>query len=228
MISTAEEFVSRLLNYFKSTDEVHLELIDGLKAWLKRQNFNDVELDKLYYIIQEGCSTFPMVKTVSRLWHEKGERYNKNQKNDSSRLADLKKRETGWERIIDEIKDIRREQDIRELSASEIDILEYFDEFYYTYRLINEVPDKQFSQDEKSTYMRKVLETFREGIPINIESVKKHMAWRIKKYKQMYGDEEEEMSSRVTRTFDMVSQAFAANSKALEREPDKQPDLNFR
>lgn len=226
MISSAEEFVSRLLSYFKSADDVSGELIDGMKAYLRRENFNDIELDKLYNIIQEECATFPMVKTVKKLWYEKGERFNKTQKIGNSKLEDLKKN-AGWERIIDEIKDIRREQDIRVLRASEIDILEYFDDFYYTYRLINEVPDKQFSQEEKATYMRKVLETFREGIPINLESVKNHMAWRIKKYQQMYGDEEEEMSSRVTRTVDMVNQAFASNSKALEREPDKQPNFNF-
>jgi hypothetical protein len=226
MISSAEEFVSRLLSYFKSTDEVSAELIDGLKAWIRRENFNDIELDKLYNIIQEECATFPMVKTVKKLWYEKGERFHKAQKVGNSKLEDLKKN-AGWERIIDEVKDIRREQDIRELRASEIDILAYFDEFYYTWRLINEVPDKQFSQDEKATYMRKVLETFREGIPINLQSVKKHMEQRIKKYKQMYGAEEEEMCGRVTRTVDMVNQAFTQNSRALEPEPDNQQNLNF-
>ena len=67
MIETAQEFIDKLLNYFPKTDDITGELTDGIKQYIRRNNFNDVELERLYSIIQENCGSFPLVKIVAKL-----------------------------------------------------------------------------------------------------------------------------------------------------------------
>ena len=67
MIATAQELIDKLLKYFPKTDRVSAEMMDALKAYCRRNNFNDMELDRFYDLLTEHCEYFPVVKTAETL-----------------------------------------------------------------------------------------------------------------------------------------------------------------
>lgn len=226
MIDTAQDLVDKLLNYFPKTEAVSAELTDGLKAYVRRNNFNSMELDRLYNIIQENCGSFPLVRVVAKLWKEQGERFDTGISPDNSAISKFK--HSGWREVVDEVKAIRETQERRDLKNSEIDMLNDYEDLYYVYKLLQEISPLVMPENHKDTYMRKVKEDVDNRIPINLERVRAQMKRRHDEYNQKYGDQEQEAAERtLSKSVDDMQKAFGANSKMLEPEPDKILSFKF-
>jgi len=221
MIDTAQDLIDKLLKYFPKTEDVSAELTDGLKAYVRRNNFNSMELERLYNIIQENCGSFPLVRIVAKLWKEQGERFDKGIGPDNSAINMFKHK--GWKEVIEAVQEIRAAQEYREMKASEIDIISDYDDLYYVYKLLQEVSPLVMPEDRKDVYLRKVKEDVDSRIPINLDRVRTSIQRRHDEYDQKYGDQEIEAAERtLTKSVNDMQKAFGANSKMLEPEPDKQ------
>jgi len=214
MIETAQEFVDKLLNYFPKSDDISPELTDGLKAYIRRNNFNDVELDKLYAIIQENCGNFPTVRVVAKLWKEHGERFEKGITPDNSAISKFK--HSGWREVIQEVQGIRAAQEYRILKNSEIDILTDYDDLNYVYKLLQAVSVLVMPEDRKDVYMRKVKEDIDNNIPIKLDRVRASIQRRLDEYEEKYGLQEQEVTDKLTKSVSDMQSSFGSRSKQLE------------
>lgn len=227
MISTAQELVDKLLKYFPKTEKVSAEMMDALKAYCRRSNFNDMELDRFYDLLTEHCEYFPVVKTAAKIWREYGQRAEKVTASFASRAISENKK-IGWEKVIDEIKRIRRKQDHSDLMAAEIDLLHDYEDLSTVYFMLNAVPEVIMPEQYKATYLRKVKEDIDNHIPVNLTAARVRIEKRIHDYNIMYGLEEGEIlenNTGISKSFEQMQKAFGERKQSLEPEPDKQMNL---
>jgi len=197
MITSAQELVDRLLKYFPKTEAVSLEVIDALKVYIRRGNFIEEELDRMYEIIVENCAAFPQVRIVAKLWKDNRDRSNRNTKcfRDVNNAKEIYMH-TGHNDIIQEIKIIRDKQSREErLTNKEIDLLDTYEDLCYVYTQVNALPDGVIDREHKETYIRKAKETIDAGIPINFTAFEREMNRRRAQAVEMYGEQDAEIDA---------------------------------
>ena len=202
MIKDAEDFIAKLINYY-SRDDVSLELSDGLKDYVRKYNFKDVEMDYLYSLIKENCGHFPIVKTAKSLWEKYGKTWNGGgrQKSGNAQLDDLRTR--GYSTVIATVKHIyvkqqqRREADPNYKNPiSETEVLLEYTDLYNAFNRVEEVPDVVFPREKKDIYYRKMKETVDEGKRIDMSAVNKAMEERERLYHETYGTDNSPVIAR--------------------------------
>ena len=221
MIDTAQGLINKLKNYY--SEDVSVELEDGLKGWIRKKNFSPDEFENLYEIAVENCARFPKVQLIAKLWNEQGQKISKGEGHGKAITALHDNRDKAWQSIVDQIKDIRNAQEHRDLSCREIDLLHEFSDLMSVYNLLETVPTIIMPQKYKDTYLRKVKEDICNNIPIKLDAVRRHITRRHKEYDQKYGAEaqEYETSAQITRTIDDLHSVFEDNAKLFEPEPDR-------
>lgn len=220
MIDTAQGLINKLKNYY--SEDVSVELEDGLKGWARKKNFSPDEFENLYEIAVENCARFPKVQLIAKLWNEQGQKISKGEGHGKAMTALHDNRDKSWQSLIDEMNDIRNSQDSRDLTCREIDLLHEFQELMDVYKMLGKVPSIIMPQKDKDTYLRKVKEDVCAGIPVKMEAVSRHMARRRKEYEQKYGAEAEEHAPvNIEHTVEDLEAVFADNAKLFQPEPDR-------
>jgi hypothetical protein len=182
-----------------------------------------MELERFYNIIQENCGGFPLVKIAAKLWKEQGERYNTEEKPDNSAISKYK--DTGWKEVVEKIRSLREAQEERMLQNSEIDIICDYDDLYYVYKLISEVSPLVMPDESKDIYLRKVKEDVDNRIPVNLDRVRASVQKRHEEYQKIYGEHEDEVIEKISKSIANLQNAFNERSRMLEPEPDRTMDL---
>jgi len=197
MITSAQELTDKLLKYYPKSEDVSLEIIEALKMYIRRGNFSEDELDRMYELIVESCAGFPQVRIVAKLWKEnknKSNRENFSAKDVNNALSEY--RDTGHNDVVRQIKYIREKQSRDEkLTNKEIDLLVTYDDLCYVYSQVNALPDGVIDRDHKETYLRKAKETIDSGIPINFTAFEREMNRRRALAVNMYGEQDAEIDA---------------------------------
>jgi len=225
-METALELIEKLKSYYHA-ERMNPELEDGIKSFIRRKNLNSIELESLYDIIRDNCGKMPNVQYIAKLWKEYGQRAEKVTAGFASRAISENKN-SGWEKVIDQIKRIRRKQEHSELTNSEIDILHDYEELSTVYFMLNAVPSVIMPEQYKATYLRKVKEDVDNHIPVNLTAARVKIEKRINDYNMMYGPEESEIlgnNKGISKSFEQMQKAFGERKQALDPEPDKQMNL---
>jgi len=197
MITSAQELTDKLLKYYPKSKDVSLEIIEALKMYIRRGNFSEDELDRMYELIVESCAGFPQVRIVAKLWKEnknKSNRENFSAKDVNNALSEY--RDTGHNDVVRQIKYIREKQSRDEkLTNKEIDLLDTYEDLCYVYSQVNALPDGVIDRDHKETYLRKAKETIDSGIPINFTAFEREMNRRRALAVNMYGEQDAEIDA---------------------------------
>ncbi|PKL17892.1 MAG: hypothetical protein CVV49_08930 [Spirochaetae bacterium HGW-Spirochaetae-5] len=213
MITTAQELTDKLLKYYPKTEALSLEIVDALKMYVRRGNFSGDELERMYQVIIENCAGFPQVRTVAKLWKENSY----SESNDSYKPKDVNNaksdyRDTGHNEIVRYIKTIREKQDQGgKLSNKEIDLIHTYEDLCYIHSVVNSLADGVIDRQHKETYIRKAKETIDSGIPINFTAFEREMNRRRAQAVEMYGEQDAEIDSILSKSVSDIENAFGAN-----------------
>lgn len=226
MIQSAQEFIVKVKGYF-DTDNMSMELEDAYKSWLRKKNLKPLEFESLYDLSTENFAHIPKVNLLAKVWHERGEKISKGESFSSANNAVEFNKDKNWQTIIEDLKYLRKNQEIRDLTTKEIDYLHEWDDLMCIYNLLNMVPAVIMPQTYKDTYLRKVREDIIAGIPINLGRVRAKIDERNNTYSNIYGEQERKQDSKIERTVQQIERTFADNSKMFQPEPDKMMNFDF-